>query len=185
MNIFYLHEDPAICAQSLFDVHVRKMILESAQLMCTAHRMLDGHLVIERNKIGSKMKRWHFDESDERETVFYKSTHFNHPSCIWTRASSGNYSWHYQYWLEMLKEYTHRYGKHHAAERLIPYLAEPPKNIPIGPFTQVTPAMDAEFIISSDSIVNYRNYYLKSKMRFMAYTKRDTPSWILDSITKE
>lgn len=180
MNIFYLNEDPVVCAQSLFDKHVVKMILESAQLLCTAHRMLDGHLVVERNKIGSRMKRWHFDKTDERETIFYKSTHFNHPSCIWTRSSSGNYDWHFKFFLAMLDEYTHRYGKHHAAERLIPHLQNAPKNIPVGPFVQVTPAMDKEFIISNDSIINYRNYYLKSKINLLSYTKREIPNWMLE-----
>ena len=41
MNIFYLHEDPSICAKYHNDSHCVKMILEYAQLMCTAHRELD------------------------------------------------------------------------------------------------------------------------------------------------
>jgi hypothetical protein len=42
MNIFYLDEDPKICAQYHCDKHVVKMIIEYAQLLSTAHRVLDG-----------------------------------------------------------------------------------------------------------------------------------------------
>ena len=42
MNIFALHTDPQTCAEMHCDKHVVKMILEHAQLMCTAHRVLDG-----------------------------------------------------------------------------------------------------------------------------------------------
>ena len=43
MNIFYLHEEPQNCAQMHNDKHCVKMILESAQMLCTAHRALDGN----------------------------------------------------------------------------------------------------------------------------------------------
>ena len=42
MNIFYLDRDPVIAAQMMCDKHVVKMILESAQMLSTAHRVLDG-----------------------------------------------------------------------------------------------------------------------------------------------
>ena len=44
MNIFALDTDPVIAAQSHCDKHVVKMIIEYAQLMSTAHRVLDGAL---------------------------------------------------------------------------------------------------------------------------------------------
>ena len=42
MNIFYLDNDVDVCAQMHVDKHVVKMILEYAQLLSTAHRLLDG-----------------------------------------------------------------------------------------------------------------------------------------------
>ena len=45
MNIFYVDSCPAEAAISLVDKHVVKMILESAQLLSTAHRILDGNCV--------------------------------------------------------------------------------------------------------------------------------------------
>ena len=37
MNIFYLDSDPVKAAQVQYNKHVVKMILESAQMLCTAH----------------------------------------------------------------------------------------------------------------------------------------------------
>lgn len=42
MNIFYLSSDPVEAAQMHCDQHVRKMLIESAQMLSTAHRLLDG-----------------------------------------------------------------------------------------------------------------------------------------------
>ena len=42
MNIFYLDKNPKVAAQMMCDKHVVKMILESAQMLSTAHRVLDG-----------------------------------------------------------------------------------------------------------------------------------------------
>jgi len=35
MNIFYLHQDPQKSAEYQYNKHVVKMILESAQMLCT------------------------------------------------------------------------------------------------------------------------------------------------------
>ena len=40
MNIFYLHDDPVNLQKMHCDKHVVKMIIEYAQLLSTAHRML-------------------------------------------------------------------------------------------------------------------------------------------------
>ena len=42
MNIFYLHKDPKTCAEMHLDKHCVKMLIEYAQLMSTAHRVIDG-----------------------------------------------------------------------------------------------------------------------------------------------
>ena len=43
MNIFYLDKDPIAAAVVQYNKHVVKMILESAQMLCTAHH----HMVME------------------------------------------------------------------------------------------------------------------------------------------
>ena len=42
MNLFILDRNPIIAAQDQCDKHVVKMIVESAQMLSTVHRMLDG-----------------------------------------------------------------------------------------------------------------------------------------------
>ena len=42
MNLFILDKDPVLAAQLQCDKHVVKMIVESAQMLSTVHRMLDG-----------------------------------------------------------------------------------------------------------------------------------------------
>lgn len=176
MNIFYLDHDPKVCAQYHVDKHVVKMILEYAQLLSTAHRVLDGRAVAEKNAIGHKLVRYYLD--DERDELLYKSTHINHPSAIWVRQSRANYDWLYSLFVATIDEYHYRYGKSHATERLLPILAKSPQNIPDLPFTQPTPAMGEEFIISNDSIKNYRNYYINGKTDLISYRNRSTPEWL-------
>jgi hypothetical protein len=88
MNIFYLHHDTKICAQYHNDKHCIKMILESAQLLSTAHRVIDGTQTIELVN-GRKRKRWSLD-NPALDSVLYKATHVNHPSSVWVRQSSEN-----------------------------------------------------------------------------------------------
>ena len=52
MNIFYLDKDPVKAAKYSCDKHVVKMILESAQMLCTAHRVQDGEMVIGKSATG-------------------------------------------------------------------------------------------------------------------------------------
>ena len=52
MNIFYLDEDPVTCARMHVDKHVVKMIVEYAQLLSTAHRVVDGRESIDLSKHG-------------------------------------------------------------------------------------------------------------------------------------
>lgn len=178
MNIFYLDHNPKICAQYHVDKHVIKMIVEYAQLLSTAHRVLDGYAVEEKNAIGHKLVRYYLD--DPRDAILYKSTHINHPSALWVRQSKENYEWLYLLFIELLAEYTFRYGKKHATSALVNALSVPPLKIPNKPFTQPTPAMDIEYIIADDSISSYRRYYIKSKSELIKYTKRPTPSWLLE-----
>ena len=42
MNIFVVDEHPIAAANQMIDKHVVKMILESGQMLSTAHRVLDG-----------------------------------------------------------------------------------------------------------------------------------------------
>jgi len=174
MNIFFVSNDPVVAAQSMVDRHVIKMVLESAQLLSTAHRVLDGQQYIDASS-GRKIKRWRL--LDERESVLYSATHIHHPSAVWTRQSNNNYNWLYCHFIALMDEYTYRYGKIHKCHNMLSYLKTPPSNIPINFFTPPPPAMPDQYKVS-DSVQSYRNYYIDGKKHLHKYTKRAPPTWL-------
>jgi len=177
VNIFYIDGDPIKAAQSLVDKHCIKMVLESAQLLSTAHRLLDGEEFIGKTKTGRKAKRWKL--YDSREDVLYQATHINHPSAVWCRKSVENYNWLADHLHALLQEYTHRYGKKHKVEGDLSYmLMSPPKNLQEYDMTTMPSAMADEYKISDDPVVNYRNYYKLGKASMHSWKNRQPPEWI-------
>jgi hypothetical protein len=158
LNIFYLAENPAEAARYHCDKHVVKMILESAQLLSTAHHELDG---------------------DKVEINCYKSTHKNHPSAVWARQTTKNYSWLWDLTKELCKEYTMRYGKIHkvAASELLVDLYKYPKNLKQGDFQQPPQCMPDEYKVLNNSVEAYRNYYLHGKKDICKWQYTHKPYW--------
>jgi hypothetical protein len=177
MNIFYLDTDPQICAEMHNNKHCVKMILEYAQLLSTAHRVLDGTLIDRLSPSGRKQKAYVL--ADNRESTLYSATHINHPSSIWVRKNQQNYIWLSQLLYALCKEYTYRYGKVHKVQRegLLEELFNWPMNIPMGEFTEPTPAMPDDVKVSGDSIKSYRNYYIKNKTHLANWKNRKVPDW--------
>lgn len=168
MNIFVLSKIIKLCAQYHCDKHVVKMILESAQMLCTAHRVLDQVNTVDGVRI-------------------YKIFGKKHPCNLWTQASSENYSWLYNLFIELCNEYTYRYGKTHICDtkfrNALEYL---PVNIPTGELTPFAVAMPDQYKIKNedgtyDAIKSYRAYYNGAKRDFCVWTKRDVPKWFLNS----
>ncbi len=191
MNIFALDNDPKLAAQYHNNAHCIKMILEQNQLLCTAHRVLDGKEIEGKKQVAGslparwrKFKTWKLEDK-EKDVKLYKSTHVSHPSAVWCRQSDSNYRYLHDLLVELCKEYTFRYGKIHKCESsgLVSYLKTPPNNIPIGEFTQVTPAMPDEYIIPNDSIASYRNYYIGAKQHLAKWSgkvnSRSVPPWFI------
>ena len=172
-----VHEDPVIAAQSLVDKHCVKMILESAQLLSTAHRLLDGHEYTGKTLTGRNVRRWSL--ADPRDPVLYQATHINHPSAVWARTSVENYNWLYDHFFALLMEYNHRYGKTHKCAGDLAYmLGSPPYNLKDYDMTEMPCAMAKEYIISSNPVENYRNYYKNGKNHLHKWTKRERPEWL-------
>lgn len=175
MNIFYLNNNPRICAEQHVDKHCVKMILEYAQLLSTAHRVLDGVQSVGLSKTGRKQTR--FVLSDARDSVLYTATHINHPSAVWVRQSNANYNWLYVLWRELMSEYKYRYMKSHACEKLVIPLRRVPYGIPQGEFTEPTPAMPEQYRVPGDSQKSYHNYYNGDKRRMFSWKNRAAPQW--------
>jgi hypothetical protein len=175
MNIFYLDKDPVKCAEMHCDKHVVKMIIEYAQLLSTAHRILDGDLYITESKSSRKVKRWAL--CDARESDLYLACHVNHPSSIWTRQNNGNYTWLNQLFIALCDEYTYRYGKEHeTARKLKGKLTRLPTNITPGFFEEPPQCMPFTCKML-DTIDAYKRYYIREKANFAKWTKRKIPEW--------
>jgi hypothetical protein len=164
------------------------MIIEYAQLMSTAHRVIDGEQYTDLTANGRRIQRWRLD--DEREHILYKASHMNHPSAIWCRENLYNYQWLYTMWSHLLDEYTHRYGKIHSCQKLQDVLQNWPENIPLGKFFAPTPAMPVDLKVLAenpvpgrkyDSLKSYHKYYIQEKVRFAKWKNRNIPEWFVNA----
>lgn len=159
MNVFYLDEDPAVCAQFHCDRHVIKMILESAQLLSAAHHVLGTD-----------------------QTNLYKLTHRYHPSTQWVMQCSGNYEYVYNLFVELLKEWRFRYHNSnnsysHKCDALIEPLKHLPLHITIGNMTEPPAVMDIS-IRKNNTIESYRNLYKTVKFNICSWkAPRNKPDW--------
>ena len=181
MNIFYLDTDIHTCAKYHTDKHVVKMIVEYAQLLSTAHRVIDGTVIVGVSKINRKQTRYVLD--DVRELHLYKATHLNHPSAKWTRHCQQNYKYLFDLFCELLDEYNYRYDKNHACERLIPYLASAPSNISSEhQFSPPWRAMPDEYKVSRSeldyTVKSYRAYYNGAKKSQFKWKNREIPPFV-------
>jgi len=176
MNIFALDKNPIIAARMHCDQHVPKMIVESAQMLSTAHRVLDGEQYKELSKSGKRMMtRYRHSKYDD---ILYKAAYINHPCTVWTRKTLDNYNWLYNLFIELGNEYCSRYNKVHLTiNKLQDILAHPPENIKDSKQTPFALAVK-ETPKQEDEIQAYRLFYKLDKARFATWNKgRAVPEW--------
>lgn len=183
MNIFILDLDPVKAAQMLCDKHAAgKMCVESAQMLSTAHRMLDGYVEKRPSKSGKRMVNYYVHPDPELDRQLYNAVHFNHPCTVWTMQTTANYRWHFKHFIALCNEYKYRYGKTHLTDEKLRYvLAKYPINLPKKKQTPFALAMQNEpqCIFRNDPVKSYRAYYNTKQDRFkMVWSKREVPEWM-------
>jgi hypothetical protein len=99
MNIFATSSCPIQSAAFLDSKRTIKMILESAQMLCTTLHLL-----------GMKPP--------------YKPTHINHPCTVWVRQSRQNYMWLVRHFEALCSKYKKFSGKTHKCEQFLSYFIE-------------------------------------------------------------
>jgi hypothetical protein len=156
MNIFVLDNNPRLAAQMHCDKHCVKMILETAQMLSTAHRVYN---------------------TPQAEQV-YKQAHLNHPCTKWIRESKGNYNWAWALYHELLVEFRKRRGKGHKSGEIIHLLAHTPSEMPslgLTPFAQAMPPQYKR----KDAVEAYRAYYKGDKAALAAWDwpNSQQPNW--------
>lgn len=142
MNIFVIDKNPRKSARMLCDQHVVKMILESAQMLCTAHYLID-----------------------KKTKTPYKPTHQKHPCTLWVAESIGNYNWLLKHAEELCKEYTRRYNKKHKTQEIIQWCNENKPQIKKKKLTAFVQAMPEKYK-DKCSIKAYQNFYKGEKLKF-------------------
>ena len=190
MNIFFLSTNPELAVLDHCDKHVVKMVLETTQMMCTAHRLLDGDVAADAMGL-------------------YKTAYANHPMTKWVRENQFNYAWTYRLLKELCNEYTYRYDKVHATQSkgILDALQKVPENICNGTETgrtvppmcmpdkyknRFTKTKDSWIELAEDATVRrkrlnqqsfydvvdaYRRYYIGEKKDFAVWTRRPEPKW--------
>tara|TARA_R110002096_G_scaffold261787_2_gene455368 strand:- start:602 stop:1156 length:555 start_codon:yes stop_codon:yes gene_type:complete len=178
VNIFVLDKSPKVAAEMMCDKHVVKMIVESAQMLSTAHRVLDGEQYTELSANNRRIKRWK-SPYELFEKILYKASFVGHPCTKWVMENNQNYYWLTEHAYALCREYTHRYGKKvHKTEELISLIRfRKPINIPIAdsitPFAQAMP----EEYRNKDAVEAYRAYYLGEKNKIAVWKEGNIPSW--------
>lgn len=158
MNIFYIDSDPVIAAQQLADDHIRKMQIESAQMLCFAHYAYGN-------------------------TAPYKNSkkHFNHPCSKWVRQSIQHYHWLLQHGLEVCNEFEKRYGKSHKTKEVLKWLSDNQPPIPDNGFTEPPQCMPEQYQLPN-TIDAYHKFYIEDKIgiKKLGWNKlNNVPSWVI------
>lgn len=110
MNIFAVDPDTIICAQALDDVRLRKMCLETAQLLSTALRLRPD---------------LHHRPSASARHLLYKVTHPGNDVSLWVRENVQNFAWTHSLLVELILEYQYRFAKAHGSSCIIQLLGVP------------------------------------------------------------
>ena len=156
MNIFVTDPSPTVSAQVLPDKHVVKMILESAQMLCSAF---------------------------ENGGAPYKRSYYNHPCTKWARESQANYEWLLVHAYSLCEEYFLRYGKVHKSLDAIDWCDNNSHKLGLDQRLGLTPfaqAMPDEYK-NDDAVQAYRDYYNGEKAYFAKWKLTTTPAWFICS----
>jgi len=155
MNLFFLDPDLQRCAEAHVDRHVVKIITEANQCMACAY---------------------------PKGVAPYRHSYTNHPMTVWVRTNLANFNWTVEYCLALCYEYTYRYGRVHAGERVANWYKQNPPTIPNGELTEPPRCFGAfkdQINITTSVYDDYRSYYKVGKSHLFNWKNRATPSWLL------
>jgi hypothetical protein len=179
MNIFFLSVNPRRCARWHCDKHVVKMILESTQILYTAHYMNGGMAIVEEFAPICK-------STGKRG---YRVTHPKHPSVMWACEALPHYLWLCRMALCLVDEHQYRFGptaRHSCEEHLLWLIQVPPPGLinKLKWIKDPTPAMPDEYKVADSAIQSYWNYYRGSKKErgLFKWSRRHTPHIFINNV---
>lgn len=166
MNIFALDYNPHAAARAHCDVHVSKMVTETAQIISTV-AVQSGY-------------KW--------AAMLMKPTHRHHPCTRWARHNRANLSWLCSLLDELISEHDYRFDLvkpdgtvvHVGALGVLRHRQDICDLLPDGELTSFALAMPQEFH-ELDHVIAYRRYYNEHKRLIMprfCYTRCEPPAWL-------
>lgn len=163
----------------LCDKHVVKMLLETAQLLCTVHRVQNNTYIM-------------YDPVTNKSEPLYKATHVNHTCVRWLLEYGDDaYVWLYRHFNGLDLEYTYRYKRTHASMRLRNVLSYAPSGLAVVNRNVLTESsrlehqivntipqcMPDQYKVPGDTVQAYRNFYNGDKARFAKWKYSPAPEW--------
>jgi hypothetical protein len=187
MNIFVLHSHPRKAARYHADKHVVKMLLESTQMLYTAHWVTVFPTLLQHKapiKVSEAQKKLPVPPTlrNAPNQTPYRPVHIHHPCSVWVRASRANYAWLAALALALAQEHAFRWpaSPPHSCAAHAAWLATHPPSLPNFPLTPFALAMP-EDVKKHDAIQSYRAFYKGSKTErgiTERYTRRHKPHWL-------
>lgn len=180
MNIFFLSMNPEEAARWHANIHIVKMIVETAQLLCNVHR-----------RAADKDSNCCPPYVAKRR-IPYKESRAGHRklgSMIWVAESLGNYRWGVRLGLALCREYNRGRGRAagkkslHRTQAVLEWLRDHEPNFvrtKRTPVRRVHLAMPEKLKDAPDSVEAYRDYYYsKRRTMTMVWPEGLTPQWWL------
>ena len=162
MNIFAVSKHPRKCARALDDKRLNKMILETAQILCTVINL-----------------------REDRQITPYRNSHVNHPITKWAMERD-HQIWLYHLGIAYGEEIQFRHGRKHASHLVLegltlntPWLLKPFKtdieffngarNMKLG--------LDFTHLPVQQAYREYLNARWPGDVRDPFWTNRSRPAW--------
>lgn len=188
MNIFVLDENPKIAAKYHCDSHVKKMPVESCQMLVAGIYHINN-IVSRKQRIDPKNKNIiqsiFIDYPLSQNTIEKYNDYapglsfINHPCSIWVRESSDNFRWLIDLGKSLCIQHIDVFGSAIICDSQIcwieDWLEDNRKlfhNTELTPFAQAMPDKYHDI----NAVKAYRNYYLGEK-QFVTWKNRDIPEW--------
>lgn len=185
MNIFILDRGVRRAAEQHHDAHVRKMLLEYTQLLCTAFPEPTE------NAQWPTPTEWKKATPNERiraNTLPYSRTlgQFNNACAVWTRTSRDNFVFVLTLAEALVVEFEYRFDKEHGSKPAIEWVRQnvDRAQVPAGSMTPHVLRMPEQYH-DVDAVKAYRRYYAAEKRGYeqrgrwieSTWTHRPTPEW--------
>lgn len=187
LNVIYLDDDPVLAARQYCDRHVKKMIVETAQILATVWSLepCAGSLYycewqIPMGQTPPGALKWLGATVCGNRVNSMR--YLDHPCVSWARLYGGNYNWLYCLGIALLEEHEHRFDRIHASTPAIRALEVLPPGLveTRGQYCESPCVMPPE-MVRGDAIESYRNFCLNSKTQILRYTRRAPPDWALSA----